>query len=78
MKRMGHKSTETTMKYYVVSPEDFEQEAIERLDGGMDTCTDTSTKEDLQDTSQTLEKNGEPWRIQTSDPLIKRQWCCYA
>lgn len=30
-KWLGHKSIETTMKYYVVSPEDFEQEAIKRL-----------------------------------------------
>ena len=35
-KWMGHKSIETTMKYYVVSPEDFEQDAIKRLYVRMD------------------------------------------
>ena len=29
------------MKYYVVSPEEFEQEAIKRLDGLCDTQVDT-------------------------------------
>ncbi len=33
MKWMGHKSIDTTMKYYVVSPEEYEAEAIKRLDG---------------------------------------------
>ena len=36
-KWMGHKSIKTTMKYYVVSPEEFEEEAIKRLDGMCDT-----------------------------------------
>ena len=72
-KWMGHKSIETTMKYYVVSPEDFEQEAIKRLDGGMDTYTDTSKERDLEETSQVLEKTGEPCRSRTCDPLIKSQ-----
>ncbi len=40
-KWMGHKKIETTMKYYVVSPEDFEQEAIKKLDGIMDSSRDT-------------------------------------
>lgn len=43
-KWMGHKKIETTMKYYVVSPEDFEQEAIKRLDGVTDSYRDTSKK----------------------------------
>jgi integrase len=30
---MGHESITTTMKYYVISPEDHEQEQIKRLDG---------------------------------------------
>jgi len=30
---MGHESITTTMKYYVISPEDHEQEEIKRLDG---------------------------------------------
>ena len=30
---MGHESIITTMKYYVISPEDHEQEEIKRLDG---------------------------------------------
>ncbi len=72
-KWMGHKSIETTMKYYVVSPEDFEQEAIKRLDGTVDTYTDTTIRKDLQETPQTLDNHGEPWRIRTSDPLIKSQ-----
>jgi len=72
-KWMGHKSIETTMKYYVVSPEEFEREAIKRLDGGMDTYRDTSTKKDLQNTLQTLDSVSEPCRIRTCDPLIKGQ-----
>jgi integrase len=72
-KWMGHKSIETTMKYYVVSPEDFEQEAIKRLDGGMDTYMDTSVRQGGKGNSQPLDLNGEPWRIRTSDPLIKSQ-----
>ncbi len=72
-KWMGHKSIETTMKHYVVSPEDFEQEAIKRLVGAVDTYTDTSLKRDLEETPQTLEGVSEPWRIRTSDPLIKSQ-----
>ena len=62
------------MKYSVVSPEEFEQEAIKRLDNrGMDTYTDTSKEKGLQENPQPLEKSGEPWRIRTSDPLIKSQ-----
>ena len=72
-KWMGHKSIETTMKYYVVSPEDFEHEAIKRLDGGMDTYRDTSKERDIEETLQPLENKSEPWRIRTSDPLIKSQ-----
>ena len=40
-KWMGHKKIETTMKYYVVSPDDFEQEVIKRLDGITDSYRDT-------------------------------------
>ncbi len=72
-KWMGHKSIETTMKYYVVSPEDFEQEAIKRLDGRMDTYRDTSKEKGLQEDLQPLDFNGEPCRIRTCDPLIKSQ-----
>jgi len=45
---MGHESITTTMKYYVVSPEDHEQEAIKRLDGmsGGGTYRDTTKTED--------------------------------
>lgn len=43
-KWMGHKKIETTMKYYVVSPDDFEQEAIKRLDGVTDSRRDTQKK----------------------------------
>ncbi len=59
------------MKYYVVSPEDFEREAIKRLDIGIDSHTDTTIKKELEEASQPLEFTGEPWRIRTSDPLIK-------
>ncbi len=72
-KWMGHKSIETTMNYYVVSPEDFEQEAIKRLDGAVDTYTDTSLKKDLGETPKTLEGVSEPCRSRTCDPLIKSQ-----
>ena len=72
-KWMWHKYIETTMKYYVVSPEDFEQEAIKRLDGRMDTYMDTLKEKGLQEIPQTLDITGEPWRIRTSDPLIKSQ-----
>ena len=74
-KWMGHKSIETTMKYYVVSPEDFEQDVIKRLDvcidKSADTQTDTSKEKGLQDDPQTLDNIGGPWRDRTSDPLIK-------
>jgi hypothetical protein len=65
-------SIETTMKYYVVSSDEFEQEAIKRLDGKIiDTYTDTSKEKGLKDTPQPLDFISEPWRIRTSDPLIK-------
>ena len=67
------KTIETTMKYYVVSTEDFEQEAIKRLDGRMDTYRDTSKEKGLQEVPQTLDFTGEPCRIRTCDPLIKSQ-----
>ncbi len=70
-KWMGHNSIETTMKDYVVSPDDYVQEAIKRLDEGMDTYTDTSIKKELEKISQPLDITGEPWRIRTSDPLLK-------
>lgn len=54
-KWLGHKSIETTMKYYVVSPDDFEQEEIKRLDGMVDTNTDTYEKTLLEDSLQNLE-----------------------
>ncbi len=73
-KWMGHKSIETTMKYYVVSPYDYEQEAIKRLDGKLiDTYTDTSKNKGLQDNPQPLDFKSEPCWIRTSDPLIKSQ-----
>lgn len=43
------------MKYYVVSPDDFEQEEIKRLDGMVDTNRDTSEKIPLEDSLQTLD-----------------------
>ncbi len=59
------------MKYYVVSPEDFEREAIKRLSIGMDSHTYTAIKKELEEPSHPLEFTGEPWRIRTSDPLIE-------
>ena len=71
---MGHKSIETTMKYYVASPYDYEQEAIKRLDGKeIDTYTDTSKNEGSQETLQPLDFKSEPCKIRTCDPLIKSQ-----
>jgi integrase len=69
-KWMGHKSIETTMKYYVVSPDDFEQEEIKRLDGMVDTNTDTSEKSLLEDSPQTFEKSKADDGIRTRDLLI--------
>ena len=48
-KWLGHKSIETTMKYYVVSPDDYEQEEIKKLDVRMDTYRDTSKEKGLQE-----------------------------
>jgi hypothetical protein len=45
------------MKYYVVSPDDFEQEEIKRLDGMVDTNTDTNEKTLLGDSLKTLDKS---------------------
>ena len=70
MKWMGHKSIETTMKYYVVSPEEYEVEAIKRLDGNY---LATGHLVESGDGSQTLDNIGEPCRIRTCDPLIKSQ-----
>ena len=70
---MGHSSIETTMKYYVVSTEDFEREAIKRLDAkAVATYTATKEKEGAAHDAQPLVKYGEPCRNRTCDPLIKR------
>jgi integrase len=68
MKWMGHKSIETTMKYYVVSPEEYEVEAIKRLDGNYRA---TGELVGHGESSQPLDNIGEPCRIRTCDPLIK-------
>ncbi len=70
---MGHRSIETTMKYYVVVNQDYELEAIRRLDGRMDTHMDTSKNRELQETPQPFDLIGEPCKIRTCDPLIKSQ-----
>ncbi len=70
MKWMGHKSIETTMKYYVVSPEEYEVEAIKRFD---DNYRATGELVGQGVSSQPLENIGEPCRIRTCDPLIKSQ-----
>jgi len=69
-KWLGHKSIETTMKYYVVSPDDFEQEAIKRLDCLVDTLEDTSKKEGIGDTAQSLENIKADGGSGTHDLLI--------
>ena len=70
MKWLGHKSIETTMKYYVVSPEEYELEAIKRLDGNY---LATGVLVEGGESSQPLDFIGEPCRIRTCDPLIKSQ-----
>jgi len=70
---LGHKDIQTTMKYYVVSPEEFEREEIRRLDKIMDTYVDTSKIKGLQENPQPLDCHGEPCKIRTCDPLIKSQ-----
>src|SRR5208282_3895999 len=70
---LGHSSIETTMKYYVVAPEDEDLEEIKRLDVRKDTYRDTLENEELKESAELLEKNGEPCRIRTCDPLIKSQ-----
>ena len=70
---MGHKSIETTMKYYVVANQDYELEAIRKLDGRMDPYKDTLKNEGLQETLQPFDFDGEPCKIRTCDPLIKSQ-----
>jgi hypothetical protein len=67
---MGHKSIETTMKYYVVSPEKYEVEAIKRLDGNYVATGESAV---AVESAQPIEKYGEPCRIRTCDPLIKSQ-----
>jgi len=70
---LGHKDIQTTMKYYVVSPEEFEQEEMKRLDVIMDTYVDTSKTVVSVEPAELLEKSDEPCRIRTCDPLIKSQ-----
>ena len=69
-KWMGHKSIETTMKYYVMSPDVYEVEAIKRLDGNYVATGDLAV---VVESTQPIEKYGEPCRIRTCDPLIKSQ-----
>ncbi len=71
-KWMGHKKIETTLKYYVVSPEDFELEAIKRLDGG-DTYTDTCKTEGAEHDAQPLDFIGGAGGVRTPDLLTASQ-----
>ena len=73
---MGHESIETTMEYYVVSPEDFEQEAIKRLDGIVDTSVDTSKKEGIGDSLQKVENTKADDGNRTRDLLITSELLC--
>ena len=47
-KLLGHASIQTTMKHYVMSTEEHEREAIERLGEVLDSYMDTSKKEATQ------------------------------
>ncbi len=71
-KWMGHKKIETTLKYYVVTPEDFEHEAIRRLDGG-DTYTDTCKNEGAERDAQPLDFFGGAEGDRTPDLLTASQ-----
>jgi integrase len=44
-KLLGHASIETTMKHYVMSTEEHEKEAVQRLGSILDSYMDTSKKE---------------------------------
>ena len=72
-KWMGHKDINTTMKYYVVSPEEYEKEAIKRLDEVRDSRTDTPKKEGAEHKAQPLDFNGAGDGTRTRDLLITNQ-----
>jgi integrase len=57
-KWMGHKKIQTTMKHYVVSPDDYEQEAIKKLDGMLDSGTDTQELRVSEKAVKSLDKIG--------------------
>ncbi len=63
-----HKKIETTLKYYVVTPEEFEHEAIKRL-YGRDTCTDTCKNEGAEHDAQPLDLFGGAEGDRTPDLL---------
>ena len=46
------------MKHYVVSPEEYEQEAIKKLDGMLDSGTDTTEKGVSEEAARSLGKTG--------------------
>jgi integrase len=50
-KLLGHASIETTMKHYVMSTEEHEKEAIQRLGSMLDSYMDTSKKEAITKTA---------------------------
>jgi hypothetical protein len=54
----------------VVFSEDYEVEAIKRLDGNYVATGELAV---VVENSQLIEKYGEPCRIRTCDPLIKSQ-----
>ena len=47
-KLLGHASIETTMKHYVMSTEEHQKEAAQRLGGILDSYMDTSKKEAIK------------------------------
>jgi len=50
-KLLGHASIETTMKHYIMSTEEHEKEAIQRLGDILDNYMDTSKKETVTRTA---------------------------
>jgi integrase len=72
-KWMGHKKIDTTFKYYVQSPEDFEHDEIKRLDVFGDTCRDTRKNERVEQVAQPLDIVGGDDEARTRDLLRDRQ-----
>jgi integrase len=68
-KWLGHKLIRNTMNIYVVSPDEFEQEAIKRLDGMCDTQADTPKNGGPEEGAKTLENIGVAGGDRTFGPV---------